>query len=419
MRLRLATLLLAALALLLDTPAGAQSIGASQHHTCATSAPGELYCWGRTTWGAAARDGLPADSVPLAPVRAAAGARFAQVAAGWLHDCAVMVSGSVFCDGVGAGAAAVRPSADAAHTPRFRTVTAGQSHTCALATDGAAYCWGDNDAGQTGIGSRAPTVDRPTPVVGGHRFRQLSAGERHTCGITRAGATLCWGANTFGQLGRDPALRGCAPTEACMAVPAPLDDRRAFVAVAAGAEHTCALTRAGQVYCWGRYYSRYSQTAPAAAPLRLTRVGASIPFRSLSAGLRFTCGIAGDARAYCWSIDPLAAVGRELVRWGCEGADLCLDEAPVSPVIRFRSVAAGHHHACGIGKSGAVYCWGVRDVRVVGHARTAAEQPPLCGRLPAGTDPRCAEEPFRVLVPNLLDALGRGAPTRAAEGRGR
>jgi alpha-tubulin suppressor-like RCC1 family protein len=43
----------------------------------------------------------------------------------------------------------------------FRSVSAGGRHTCGITTDGALYCWGANWAGQLGTGSY---TDSPVPV---------------------------------------------------------------------------------------------------------------------------------------------------------------------------------------------------------------------------------------------------------------
>ena len=41
----------------------------------------------------------------------------------------------------------------------------------------------------------------PVAVAGGHAFASVSAGLSFSCGLTTAGAALCWGFNGFGQLG--------------------------------------------------------------------------------------------------------------------------------------------------------------------------------------------------------------------------
>src|SRR5262245_33528827 len=90
-------------------------------------------------------------------------------------------------------------------------VTVGRDHTCATKTGGVAYCWGSNQFGQLGTqrsdtlcGPKANTyacILSPTRVETTLRFRSLSAGSMHTCGITDAGEAYCWGANTSNQLG--------------------------------------------------------------------------------------------------------------------------------------------------------------------------------------------------------------------------
>jgi alpha-tubulin suppressor-like RCC1 family protein len=44
----------------------------------------------------------------------------------------------------------------------------------------------------------------PRLITGLPLFTQLTAGGAHTCGVTAAGAMHCWGANTYGQSGRLP-----------------------------------------------------------------------------------------------------------------------------------------------------------------------------------------------------------------------
>ncbi len=41
----------------------------------------------------------------------------------------------------------------------------------------------------------------PVPVAGGLRFTSVSAAFQHTCAVTTAGDAYCWGFNSDGQLG--------------------------------------------------------------------------------------------------------------------------------------------------------------------------------------------------------------------------
>lgn len=96
----------------------------------------------------------------------------------------------------------------------FTSLSAGGSHTCGLAVSGEAYCWGLNVGGQLGVSdsvaghcpeSWADTskfcTTNPIAVSGGMRFRSLTAGREHTCGVTEEGIAYCWGTNVGGQLG--------------------------------------------------------------------------------------------------------------------------------------------------------------------------------------------------------------------------
>ncbi|MBA2556628.1 MAG: hypothetical protein H0V12_04660 [Chloroflexi bacterium] len=79
---------------------------------------------------------------------------------------------------------------------------------------GEVFCWGLNEFGQSGVDPAAgpqctsqyvpgtvPCVGVPNPVAPTLRFRQISAGSNHSCGVTVASEVYCWGLNDRGQLG--------------------------------------------------------------------------------------------------------------------------------------------------------------------------------------------------------------------------
>ncbi|HEX3061160.1 MAG TPA: hypothetical protein VHP55_00765, partial [Usitatibacter sp.] len=125
-------------------------------------------------------------------------------------------------------------------------IAAGYNRTCAVTSTGGALCWGDNEGGALGISSFvADTI--PRGVVGlssGAGAIVTSPSSGHVCAITSARGLVCWGDNADGQLGNG--------TFAPSTVPAPVTGLASGVkAVATGGYHTCALTSAGQVLCWG------------------------------------------------------------------------------------------------------------------------------------------------------------------------
>jgi len=133
----------------------------------------------------------------------------------------------------------------------FSQVSAGGYHTCGVTTGNVAYCWGSNEFGQLGDGSTDGLTalrSRPSMVAGGLRFRQVSAGSSHTCGVTTEKRVYCWGFNFDGELGDGTGY----PTNIERLTPVPVAVARRFIQVWAGRDYTCAIEDETQAaFCWG------------------------------------------------------------------------------------------------------------------------------------------------------------------------
>ncbi len=198
-----------------------KTIAAGESSTCALTEEGALFCWGEVLTGAGPTDtcnqGPKTTSAPcwlvptpLTPAFPRAETVFRSLSLG-SHACALSSEGTAYCWGSGdPQLLGLNSLSSRAPVPQpvetslvFESISSGRIHTCALTSSGEAFCWGGSAGGtdgQLGDGTMENRT-RPVPVLGGLRFRSITAGIDHTCGITLDARGYCWGGNRAGQLG--------------------------------------------------------------------------------------------------------------------------------------------------------------------------------------------------------------------------
>ncbi|HEU0054678.1 MAG TPA: hypothetical protein VFQ39_15940 [Longimicrobium sp.] len=292
------------------------SVSAGMFGSCGTDNGGETWCWGHFTAEpeVEGEPGCPGYADPCQPVRVLGAEGFHLVSAGNHHSCAVGRDGRGWCWGLdasgqlGSSANADRcqlssPDVPCARRPveidgglRFNDIVAGHEHTCALARGGDAYCWGFGRAGQRGDGGNGDS-ETPVPVAGGIKFSMVDTFMGHTCGLTPDGQAWCWGANSDGESAQPDVQRLYYSP---VAVP---QGNLKFREVAVGFDHTCALERTGEAWCWGgNFFGQLGDGAGGdwAYSTVPVPVAGGMRFRDLDAGHQFTCGITRDGEAWCW-----------------------------------------------------------------------------------------------------------------------
>lgn len=284
------------------------SISAGGTFACGIATDQHLYCWGDDRFGQIGNGSTGAGETPsLATVKTE---RFAMVSAGTSHACALNLAGRAFCwgnddrgqlgDNRNINSTTPIPIADS--TLAFTMISAGDRHTCGVTTSGNAYCWGEGINGQLGNGIAAAS-SIPVLVGGGISFASVSAGRLHSCGVSTSGTVHCWGDNTFGQLGNGGSVPQLSPIT--------VGGLSGVSAISAGDDHTCTIA-GGAVRCWGS--SNWGQvgdgnTSPHTVftPVLVSGIEAA----TISAGVEHTCAMSTSGQAMCWGSNRWGALGNE------------------------------------------------------------------------------------------------------------
>lgn len=288
----------------------------------------------------------------LAALTLAAGALAGPAAARAGESCAALA-------GCAAGPAPEGRPAEAGFQSRVVAVAAGDGHSCALTAGGRVFCWGDNTYGQLGDGTMTGSLT-PVAVKGlGRGVGAIALGRFHSCAVTAAGAVRCWGNNWDGQLGDGTTTRRPLPVQV-------RGLRRGAAAVVAGFSHSCALTTAGAVWCWGLNSSGQlgdGSLAGQLTPVRVRRLpGEAV---AVAAGALHSCAVTAAGTSHCWGYNFSGQLG-----------DGSTTNRPVPVAVRglrgrAAAVAAGGSHGCAASTTGAVRCWGANSEGQLGDGSTS------------------------------------------------
>jgi alpha-tubulin suppressor-like RCC1 family protein len=352
-----------------------RQVNAGNLHNCAVATDNRAYCWGWNVFGQIG-DGTTSYERPT-PTLVRGGLSFRQISAGTYHTCGVTTANRAYCWGLGGhvgdgtNMSRLRP-APVAGGLSFRQVSAGQEHTCGVTTDDRVYCWGDNVFGQLGNGTTGdigyPELS-PVAVMGTLRFRGVSVGTYHSCGVTTTDRAYCWGGDQWGQVGDGAASGTCQVTFntlPCRKKPTLVAGGYRWRQVDAGggngpgedqtgptsAGRTCGVTTDGRAFCWGDGTQGQNGDGTRSIRTAPSKVAGDRLYRAVSTGHFHSCAVATNNRAYCWGVNHAGQVGD-----GTEGTMRLRPRAVVGGLL-FDQVSAGDASTCGRTATGAAYCWG-------------------------------------------------------------
>lgn len=331
--------------------------------TCAVLDDGTARCWGANDEGQVGKETRTA-SEPL-PAVVSSISSIVSIAVGGRHACAIANGGAVgfvvYCWGDNTWGQLGDGTTTDRSTPVLVqgltnpiAITAGEDHTCAIMVDGTARCWGANSNGRLGTGSVNSYQTSPQAVQGLTGVIAMAAGAQQTCAVVALGAVYCWGSGAVGSyVGR------------YTAVPVVVDQVNGAVAVAAGG-HSCALLVDGTVKCWGNNSNGQLGNGGDSGSLTAVPVSQLANAVGISAGRNHTCALIADGTARCWGDNTGGKVG--------DGTTTARS-VPAAAVINLANameIATGGDHTCSVQANGTVHCWGSNGVGQLGNGTTAS-----------------------------------------------
>jgi alpha-tubulin suppressor-like RCC1 family protein len=129
----------------------------------------------------------------------------------------------------------------------------------------------------------------------------IAAGANHTCAIVSGGAK-CWGSGVRGQLGNG-ARSSLTPDDV-------VGLESGVRMIAAGSNHVCAITAAGGVRCWGdNQFGQLGNGSTTGSSTPVDVVGLASGVVAVSAGGQHTCAIMSGGKAMCWGGNQFGQLG--------------------------------------------------------------------------------------------------------------
>lgn len=173
-------------------------VASGNEHTCGIIDDGTLWCWGN---GSAGRMGDSSNEHSRVPKQVGEDDGWEKVSAGAAQTCGIR-NGTLWCFGFTVGGESVddTPLRKMSDFADWTYVTSGAVHNCAIRGTGMLYCWGANNQGQVGDGSTS-TVSNPVRIGAFANWSDVSAGYNHTCAVRQSGELYCWGNNRELQVG--------------------------------------------------------------------------------------------------------------------------------------------------------------------------------------------------------------------------
>ena len=250
------------------------------------------------------------------------------------------------------------PSSNSGSSTGAQSSSAGKTGSGATgATDATG---GSSDAGSTGsgatggmdgTGATGGDGNGDPPALPSAKAKAIVVGRLHSCAVTTAGAVRCWGASDHGQIGNGVVDSTSAGVFATPVQVQGLTSGVTDIASAFG-DHTCVVVSGG-VKCWGANDEGQlgdGSTDESAVPVDVKGLDSGVV--AVAVGLQNSCALLESGSVKCWGKNDFGQLGDDSdVENSPEPVDVAgLNDADF--------ISAGLAHVCVITAGKTMKCWG-------------------------------------------------------------
>ena len=212
----------------------------------------------------------------------------------------------------------------------------------------------DSGTGDTDADTDTDTGEDPLSRIA----VSCAAGSGHTCALTAAGGVKCWGMNNYGQVGAFPSAASYTPPDQAE----PLHE--GVVDICAESWNTCALMEDGGVKCWGdNLYGQLGNGSMGGGyeyvPDDVIGLGGKAV--QVECGMQFACALLENGKIMCWGNGGSGQLGNGVDLDLCVDWYSCIQPEPAEVVdlgMTVDSLAVGLSITCSSAVNGNLECWG-------------------------------------------------------------
>ena len=249
----------------------------------------------------------------------------------------------------------------------------------ASASTGDVYAFGDNQYGQLGNETNSESTNpTPTPTLvtlldATGAVTQVAAGEEHSLAVTLTGQLYAFGSNKYGQLGSaiHNETEKATSTPTLVTLPG---ESGTVTQVAAGASFSLAVTSSGQLYAFGvNHYGQLGSTTRNGTnqanptPTLVTLPGATGPVTLIAAGESFSLAVTSTGQLYAFGENKYGQLGSATNKETTKASPTPTLVTLPGESGAITQIAAGQNFSLVVTSSGQLYTFGSNQYGQLGR----------------------------------------------------